>query len=261
MSAIANYTSTSPGDANYNTIGLLTQPQISVNETNNDIYITYTAIADGDQTEVDISHPYWLGASGLDGQPYREIMVLSSNDKGATWGYPVNISRTGHYEEAFPSVPERVSGTDLHVFYQGDIEPGTILQNDDVYDSDFQNWMIYQKVAIADIFTISANLSAPCNASELPLAINDVTTLANGSVEIYPNPAVEFVTVQLNLNEVASNVSYEMYDLTGRMISKVDRKNVSQDNVQIDVRSLSTGNYILKVNADNAISSHKVTIK
>ena len=30
--------------------------QLTVNETNNDVYLTYSAIADGDQTEIDISH-------------------------------------------------------------------------------------------------------------------------------------------------------------------------------------------------------------
>lgn len=262
LAAIPNYTTANGiGDANYNTISLMTMPQMSVNESNNDVYLTYSAISDGDQTEIDISHPYWLGSSGIDGQPYRDIMVLASNDKGATFGFPVNVSRTGHYEEVFPSVPERVSGTDLHMLYQGDIEPGTILQNDDTYDPDFENWMIYQKVAIADIFTASADISAPCNQFELPLSTNDVTSVFNGKVNVYPNPAVDYVTVELELDTKASNVTYELFDLTGRLISKVSHENVTSDNVQIQVTGLASGNYILKVNADNALSSHKVTVK
>ncbi len=261
FNTIPNYTSTNPGDANYNTISLLTMPQVSVNENNDEVYITYTAIVDGDQTEIDIAHPYWLGSSGIDGQPYRDVMVLASNDKGANWGYPVNISRTAHYEEAFPSVPERISGTDLHVLYQGDIEPGTILQNDDTYDSDFENWMIYQKVAIADIFAANTNISAPCGQFELPLAISNLNTTINGTVNVYPNPATDFINVELTLNNMAQSVSYEIYDMTGRMIAQVKRANISIDKAQINVQSLSAGSYILKINADNAISSHKVNVK
>ncbi len=262
MSAIPNYTTaTGVGDANYNTIGLLTMPQVSVNETNDDIYLTYTAIADGDQTEIDIAHPYWFGVSGIDGQPYREVMVLPSNNKGASFGYPVNVSRTGHYEEAFVSVPERVSGTDLHLLYQGDIEPGTILQNEDTYDSDFENYIIHQQVTISEIFAESLSIGAPCNAFELPLSISDVVNSFNGTVNIYPNPAVDFVTVELDLDKTAKQVSYELFDLTGRLISTVTHSNISTDNVQISVQDLSAGNYILKVNADNALSTHKVSVK
>jgi hypothetical protein len=262
MNAIPNYTVASGvGDANYNTIGLLTMPQVSVNETNDDVYLTYTAIADGDQTVIDIANPYWFGVSGIDGQPYREVMVLASDDKGASFGYPVNVSRSGHYEEAFVSVPERVSGTDLHMLYQGDIEPGTILQNEDTYDADFENYMIYQKVAISEIFAESISISAPCNAQEIPLSTSDITDAFNGTVNIFPNPAVDYITVELDLTKQAQEVTYELFDLTGRLISTVTHNNVSSDNVQISVSDLSAGSYILKVNADNALSTHKVSVK
>ena len=258
----SNYT-TDPGGASYNTTCLLTMPQVTVNESNDDVFITYTATMDGDRTEIDIAHPYWLGITGIDEQPYRDVVVLPSKNNGGTWGYPVNITRTRHYEEVFVSVPERVTGADptLHFLYQGDIEPGTIMQNDDVYDQDFENWMIHQEVSASAIHTKSNDFDAPCNQFELPLALNEVTKLANGSVKIYPNPAVEFITVELDLDNMANEVSYELYDLAGRMIKKVNSSNVAQDKVQINIQSLSAGNYILKVNADDAISSHKVSVK
>lgn len=248
------------GQAQYNTGSFITQPQVSVNDGNDDVYITYTSIIDGAQTVADIFNPAWFGVSGKEFQPYRDVLVLASNDKGASFGYPVNISRTRHYEEAFPSVPEVIMGNDLHVLYQGDIEPGTIMTNEDVYDPEFENWMIYQNVSIADIFTESANIGAPCAQFELPLAVNEVA-LENGTVKMYPNPAADFITVELALNNVAKQVSYELYDLTGRMITQINSNNVTNDKVQINVQSLSTGNYILKVNADNAVSSHKVSVK
>lgn len=258
--AISNYT-TDPGGASYNTISYMTMPQVSVNENNDDVYLTYTCVVDGDQTEIDIARPFWLGITGIDGQPYRDVMVMTSNNSGGSFARPVNITRTRHYEEVFVSVPERVNGTDLHFLYQGDIEPGTIMQNTDVYDSDFENWMIYQKVAISDITTKALDFDAPCNQFELPLSLNDVTALENGAVNIYPNPAADVINIELELNRTADEVSYELYDMTGRMIKKVNSKNVITEKVQINVQALSTGNYILKVNADEAVSSHKVSVK
>lgn len=258
---INNYTA-SPGGAIYSfTPGLISMPQVSVNESNNDVYLTYTATMEGDQTEIDILHPYWLGISGVDGQPYRDVMVLASNDMGATFGYPVNISRTRHYEEAFPSVPERISGTDLHVLYQGDIEPGLIMQADDIYDADFENWMIYQKVAIADIFTEGVNSSAPCGQFELPLSTSDISNTLNGTIKVYPNPAVDYITVVLELDQRAKQVTYGLYDLMGRLISEVSYNNVTSNNVDINIQGLAAGNYLLKVRADNTLSSHKVSVQ
>lgn len=259
--AIANYTTGNPGDAAYNTISYCTMPQVSVNDNNDDVFISYSTIVDGDQTEIDISHPYWLGISGIDGQPYRDVMVLASNDNGANWGYPVNVTRTRHYEEVFTSVPEVITGTDLHMLYQGDIEPGTIMQNDDTYDSDFENWMIYQKIPIAEIFTESTNFSAPCIQFELPLSTSDITNAMDGIINVYPNPATDVVTVDLELENKAAVVSYQLYDLTGRMISEVTHNNVITDQAKINIQGLATGTYLLQVRADNAMSSHKVSVQ
>jgi len=257
------YTRTNPASkhAQYNTGSFMTQPQVSVNDGNNDVFITYSSIVDGDQTIIDLQNPLWFGISGIEGQPYRDVMVLASNDNGASFGYPVNVTRSRHYEEAFPSVPEVITGTDFHILYQGDIEPGTIMSNEDDYDSQFENYMIYQKVSIAEIFTESASFNAPCGQMEIPLSVSNVEQTFNGTVNIYPNPAVDFVSVELTLDKSADDVSYELFDLTGRLISKVSHSNVINDNVQISVEGLSSGNYILKVTADNALSSHKVSVK
>lgn len=258
---IPNYTTGNAGDAAYNTISYCTMPQMSVNDDNNDVYIAYSTVVDGDQTEIDISHPYWLGISGVDGQPYRDVMVLASKDKGGTFGYPVNVTRTRHYEEVFASVPEVITGTHYDLLYQGDIEPGTIMQNDDTYDSDFENWMIYQTIPIADIHTESSNFSAPCIQMEVPFSTSDISNSLNGTINVYPNPAVDYVTVDLELDQKAKTVTYGLYDLMGRLISEVSHNNVTTDNVKINIQGLAAGNYLLKVRADNALSSHKVSVK
>ncbi len=258
--SMPSYSLATPGDAKYRDGGTLTMPQVSVNENNNDVYITYTAIVNGDLTEINIAHPYWLGSSGIDGQPYRDVMVLASSDYGATFGYPVNITRTRHYEEVYPSVPERISGADLHFLYQGDIEPGNVLMNEDTYDSDFENWMIYQKVPIADIFTESATMSAPCNQFELPLNTQNITQAINGNINVYPNPATEQVTVEVALNEMAKKCQFELYDMTGRLLSTIQKSNVTNQKVIFNMKSYASGNYMLKISADYAVSMHKISL-
>jgi hypothetical protein len=243
-------------DAIYNTIGLISMPSITVTSgTPEKVMIAYTAVMDNDTTVDDFSHPFWLGASALEGQNFRDVFVISSQN--GNWGYPVNISRTAHFEEVFPSVAEYVSGNNLAVLYQGDIEPGTILQNSDLYDPNFQNMMICQVVKIDSLLILGADSTAPCGQVELPLSVNQLT-LAEGSVDVYPNPAADFVNVNLNLVNTSSVVTYEIADMTGKVVYSERRNNMKSGMNRISLNGLATGAYILKISTDSGVYSEKL---
>ncbi|MFC7346143.1 BspA family leucine-rich repeat surface protein [Chryseobacterium zhengzhouense] len=69
---------------------------------------------------------------------------------------------------------------------------------------------------------------------------------------IYPNPASDFIYVK----NLKNGLSYKIYDVAGRLIVK-DNLNKNQ----IDIRSLSKGNYILQIIIDNTIKSLKIVKK
>mgnify|MGYP003347264026 FL=1 len=183
---------------------------------------------DNDTTIDDINHPYWLGSSGLAGQPYRDILVVGSQDNGNTWTFPVNISKTAHFEEAFVTTPEVVNGSKFPVFYQGDIEPGTILQNSDIYDADFQNFMIMQQVNVSDIFTYGADTNHLCNQSEVPLGIRDVVSGQLGLIKLYPNPAQDLVHISMKFINTEEQVAIQVIDLTGKINYSTELNHVSE---------------------------------
>ncbi len=242
----------------YNTIGLLNSPSITLTTgTPERILIAYTAVMDGDTTVDDFTRPYWLGASNLEGQNNRDIMVIGSNDGAASWTYPVNISRTRHFEEMYPSTPERVSGNTLAVLYQGDIEPGTILQNDDDYDPAFENMMICQMVNIDSIFILGADSTAPCGQFELPLSTTTVAAM-NGDITVYPNPASDLLNVTVNLVNTSRFVVYEITDMTGKVIFSETRNNIKNDINKINVNGFASGTYLLKVSSDQGSYTHKL---
>lgn len=251
-----NYTSATDGDGIYNTIGLISMPSITTTSTTPPkIMIAYTAVMDNDTTVDDFAHPFWFGASALEGQNYRDVFVIGTEN--GNWGYPVNISRTAHFEEAYPSVAENVSGNNLAVLYQADIEPGTILQNYDTYDPNFENLMICQVVKIDSVFILAADSSAPCGQSELPLALNQLT-LAEGSVDVYPNPAADYVNVNLNLVNTSGVVTYEIADMTGKVVYSERRNNLKSGMNRISLHGLATGAYILKISTDSGVYSEKL---
>lgn len=255
-----NYTgaTTTTPDAIYNTIGLITMPSITVtNSTPEKVLIAYTAVMDADTTVDDLTHSFWFGSSTTEGQNYRDVFVVGTDDNAASWTYPVNISRTAHFEEVYPSVAESVSGNTLAVLYQGDIEPGTILQNDDLFDSEFQNMMICQTVKIDSVFIVGADSTAPCGQFELPLAVNTISA-QEGAINVYPNPTSNVLNVNMDLVKTSSVVVYEITDITGKVIYKQTVSNVKTNNNKINIAGLATGSYILKVTTDSGIYTEKV---
>lgn len=69
-----------------------------------------------------------------------------------------------------------------------------------------------------------------------PLSVNDFEV---NNFSIYPNPASIFITV----GNIQENKTFEVYDLTGK---KLIKKELSQENNNIDVSSLAVGVYLLK---------------
>ena len=73
--------------------------------------------------------------------------------------------------------------------------------------------------------------------------------MASVDVTMYPNPVNGQATLSFNLNE-SSNVSYQVFDLTGRMVmnQNAGRFAEGQQEIRINTENLSTGSYILRLN-------------
>ncbi len=239
---------TTPG-AVYNSIGTLSMPSISVvSGTPQKILITYTAIMDNDTTVDDGVHQFYLGSSAYEGQNYRDVFVAVSPDNGASWNpYPVNVSRTAHFEEAYVSTPEIVSGADLNMVYQGDIEPGTIMNNDDVYDDNFRNMIIVQKVPVAQLMTMSLDSTAPCGQVEVPLGTKDIVNNEIGLIGLYPNPAQDAVNISMRFLKNIETVDIQLIDFTGKTISTRTLNNVREQTTTLSTAGLVPGIYLVKV--------------
>lgn len=246
---------TTPG-AVYNSLGTITMPSISiVSGTPQKVLIAYTAIMDNDTTVDDGVHMYWFGASEYEGQNYRDVFVAVSPDNGNTWNpFPVNVSKTAHFEEAFVSTPEIITGADLNMVYQGDIEPGTIMQNDDKYDDVYKNFIIVQKVAISQLMTLSMDSTSPCGQSDLPLGVKDIVNDKIGIIGLYPNPANDYINLNMRFLTTAAKVDIQITDLSGKRISGKTLYNVNEEITQLDTKGLASGLYIVKITTDKGTS-------
>ena len=92
-----------------------------------------------------------------------------------------------------------------------------------------------------------------------PVSVYDAVN-ENGmaSLSICPNPAVgeTFVTLEnAGLNEVS------VYDLQGRMVSTTTRVAQAGERVRLDVATLNSGVYFVRVSCDNALQTAKLVVK
>ncbi len=80
-------------------------------------------------------------------------------------------------------------------------------------------------------------------------------------VSIYPNPAVDDVTLSLDIQE-SSEAQLAIFDLTGKLVFSMDLGHIStgNNNIPINLSSLQKGSYVVQVIAGTNIASSKIII-
>jgi hypothetical protein len=78
--------------------------------------------------------------------------------------------------------------------------------------------------------------------------VPETTSIDNVNVSIYPNPVVNQATVSFELKE-SGNVSYQVFDMTGRMVMNQNLGRVAEGEHQVNINAenLSAGSYILRL--------------
>ena len=93
-------------------------------------------------------------------------------------------------------------------------------------------------------------------------SIEENTSIAKSlEISIYPNPVVSEATINFSVEE-ATTVSYQIYDLTGRMVQNATLGNYGQGShsVNFNVNALSSGAYIVKVQAGAVSNTSKILV-
>ncbi len=84
----------------------------------------------------------------------------------------------------------------------------------------------------------------------------------NGLVNIYPNPSSEIINISLSLKQ-AANVKMNVYDVHGKLIKTILNENKPAGSFiqKWDRSSVSSGLYILEINADGKKHNSKLILK
>lgn len=79
------------------------------------------------------------------------------------------------------------------------------------------------------------------------------------NLAIYPNPASEFININLGENLYAAEMTVRIFDLTGKMLKKFDLKNITEE-IQINTSDLKSGLYLLMMDIDGKRITQRVMI-
>lgn len=109
--------------------------------------------------------------------------------------------------------------------------------------------MKFYLITILFLFTIlqlsfAQQIPRDGNTSELPNLKRESLKIGT-EVELYPNPAVEFLNISL-INSQLKDVQFEMYNIIGNKID-LDIDLVSSNNYKINVKEFQSGYYLLIV--------------
>ena len=101
-----------------------------------------------------------------------------------------------------------------------------------------------------------------CGVSDTS-ACYDVNTLSVDTIEtslgvkVYPNPVIN--DVQVTFGRTGQKVEIQIFDITGKLVNKVNKFNSESCNIQMS--ELTSGNYILKINVDGDIKTTLIVKK
>ena len=79
-------------------------------------------------------------------------------------------------------------------------------------------------------------------------------------VQIYPNPADEFINIKLG-NNAQTNKPIEIFDALGKQVLSIDVSMIQNGLITKNINALQSGLYFVKVHIDNTIVTKKIIVK
>ena len=94
------------------------------------------------------------------------------------------------------------------------------------------------------------------NVSEETLSLGDISY--NNEIIVYPNPASEKINIKLKNDQLSYN-NISIINSLGQVVKT--QKSNSETDVNIDVKDLPSGLYLLNINSDSSTSVKKLIIE
>ncbi len=218
------------------------------------LYVTYSSlfegindVGEGYDTELGVLNPITQ-----EGKSFRHQYVMRSDDNGANWCAPIDITQPDlansaylYHEGVYGAMAKKVDGF-VHVVVQDDQAAGHGVSTTTTPDDQggAAN-MIYYKIPVADL-ACGASIDENASVSEISL---------------YPNPASNGVNVVLNTTK-AAKANITVYNMVGQAIAQLDKNLVNGNNtIKLDISAYNTGIYFVSAVVEGKTYSQKLIVK
>jgi hypothetical protein len=208
------------------------------------LYCVYSAVMDGDTTSSsdDIVQ--------LTGQNFRDIFMIMSTNNGASWGSRINISNSPKVEDVFPSIATNVDNK-VHIIWQSDTEPGTVLSSTD--DQGDGNSIRYIGLPVSWLLTHSADGDYTCyNADFVADAISNLDKNGNVIYNIYPNPSSDVLNIEGNMSGKKITIANSFGQAVNATVASI-----SNSKLKLDIAALPAGMYVISISDAKGVTTQK----
>jgi|AntAceMinimDraft_17_1070374.scaffolds.fasta_scaffold00766_1 hypothetical protein len=104
--------------------------------------------------------------------------------------------------------------------------------------------MYFSDIYIARFSTISGDY-------RIDTILNDSTfDFENNNICIYPNPAENYINIEINLSDT-SDIVINIYDIMGRRLLNINKQNILKEFINYDISEFAKGLYFITIIADN----------
>lgn len=207
-------------------------PQIVV-DANNDVFVVYSGITEN----------FDNGS-----QQYRHLWLRHTTNAGTEWAEPVHVSADLLHmfdECVFPSMAREQGAlrNNIYVMYQADTEPGLAIRGDE--DTPTDNVIYFTEIT-------KPTVDVPTNL--IPARVLQISTA-------YPNPFSNKTSIDVTTYQ-KSNVSIEVYNITGQKVMEQDfgMKAAGMFKIDVDASVLGSGMYLVKVKAGEQASTARINV-
>ncbi|MEQ8703075.1 MAG: T9SS type A sorting domain-containing protein [Phaeodactylibacter sp.] len=113
-----------------------------------------------------------------------------------------------------------------------------------------------------EVGTMNIPLDPVCFGYCVTCNIVDVDEVAlEQGVSVFPNPAKDVLNVQVDLPEMANRLNIRLVNALGQVVLSRDLGQLQSDNIELDVRNLAAGTYMLQVVDGQAQFTQSVVIR
>ena len=215
------------------------------------IYLSYSGLFEGMNDQGDLVP----SASTNPGKSFRHTYLMRSDDGGTTWCGPIDITdpdiASGNYdyhEGVYGAMPKHLDGSFVNIIVQDDNSPGHGVASSGTA-TDPQGGsadILYYKVPSTDIV---------CGAG-----VNDKSETVV-SMNLFPNPATNSVTLKFNTNKV-SKANIKIYNVMGQEVSSFENQSITNGSMlSINLDNYKAGIYFVKSIIDGKTYSQKLIVE